>query len=73
MACGNFDGLNSWPSLAIRFWNMTDVMDQSKNNGEVDHREISPILNTPHCSLLMIGSSILTTEGTQLVQRSFWP
>ena len=73
IACGNFDGYESWPSLTIGIWNMSDLMDQSKNIEDVGHREISPILHTPHCSLIMTGSNILTTEGMKFVQRSFWP
>jgi len=69
IACGSFDD----PSLTIGIWNMRDLMDQSKNIEDVGHRQISPILDTPHCSVLMIGSNILTTEGGQFVQRSFWP
>ena len=72
LSCGNFVSENEH-KLAMRVWNMTEVMDDSINFEETRHREISPILSSDHCSLLMIGSNILTTEGTQLIQRSFLP
>ena len=72
LSCGNF--VNEYEhTIAMRIWNMDEVMDDSINIEEVRHREISPILCSDHCSLLMIGSNILTTEGTQLIQRSFLP
>lgn len=75
MACGNFDDYHSWPSLSIRFWNMSDLMDMSKSIEDVGYRDISPISSpdVPHCTIVMIGSNVLSTEGTHFVQRSFWP
>ena len=72
LSCGNFVN-KSERTLSIRLWSMSEVMDDSIDTEEVGHREISPIPSTHHCSLLMIGSNILTTEGAQLVQRSFLP
>ena len=61
--------------IPYKKWRMSDLMDMSKSIEDVGYRDISPISSpdVPHCTIVMIGSNVLSTEGTHFVQRSFWP
>ena len=83
MICGdvileNGDEENGYREYRVKyyFWNLAQLMDQSRKIEEVTRRTIKTDLIEPveTCRICaIVGSDVFTTEGNHLVQRRFWP
>ena len=75
MACSdNFASTGSVEKeTAIRFWDLTQLMDNSIKIDKISNRKIQTEEVEALQICAMVGSNVFTTESNILVQRSFWP
>ena len=59
-------------TAAHRFWDLNALQNNSITIDSVRRRKI-PTTQASHYICGIVASKVLTTEGNDLMQRSFWP
>ena len=59
-------------TAAHRFWDLNALQNNSITIDSVKRRKI-PTTQASHYICGIVASKVLTTEGNDLMQRSFWP
>ena len=73
LVSGNYWAEEDENTASHRFWNLKDLQDPSIKIEKAKKRKISSSIIAAHYICDCVGSIVVTTEGRDLVQRSFWP